>query len=627
MRGAAALGTALADTFVDDMQSAQAAGTGGCTSPALGSQLRTLLQRVPNEVRSLSLSISLRARIADSFKSRLLDKGMERELVDGLTHALLLRLTTLRPELAPHQPPGAPGKEPTDYDAPDALMVRAEKQGARGAYAEAMESYEAVLTVDPRNVVARNNLGVALARLGRCAAASEQYRRAIRLKECFFDAHFNLGNLLGSQGRFADSEQPLRRALKLRPKSPDVQVSLATTLINLGRLNEVRSLLEAALESTPHHAGALQILGDLRAREGQFAEAEALYKSALEVTPHASHAWAGLAALRRMTSADTSWYTGAQRCAGGGLPPLEEAEVRYSIGKYHDDVGEYELAFRSYRRANELVKSLAEAYEKDARQCFVDDLIRTYPRKVLAHRSPEASESAVPVLVVGMPRSGTTLVDQIIASHPAVKSAGELGFWPHAVATDITGLRHEPPNESLRRRLWQKYLRTLTERRAKALRITDKCPFNSDHLGIIHTVFPRARVVYVQRDPIDTCLSCYFQSFPPTLNFTLDLSDLVHYFREHRRLVEHWRTALPQGVMLTVSYEGLIADQEGWTRRIVEFLGLPWDDRCLNYQGNVGTVLTASYWQVRQKLYESSMGRWHHYEKLVEPLLELRDLD
>jgi hypothetical protein len=152
-------------------------------------------------------------------------------------------------------------------------------------------------------------------------------------------------------------------------------------------------------------------------------------------------------------------------------------------------------------------------------------------------------------------------------------------------------------------------------------------PFNSDLLGVVHCVFPQARVIYVRRDPVDTCLSCFFQAFPPALSFTKDLSDLAHFYREHRRLIEHWRGALPPGTLLDVPYEQLIADQEGWSRRILDFIGLPWDERCLNFHVSERHVLTASSWQVRQKLYKSSVGRWRNYEKFLGPLLELRGLD
>jgi hypothetical protein len=327
-----------------------------------------------------------------------------------------------------------------------------------------------------------------------------------------------------------------------------------------------------------------------------------------------------------MTAADGAWLKGAQACADSGLAPLNEASVRNAIGKYYDQIGEFAQAFRCFKRAKELVKTAARDYDRDAQTRLHDSLINAYSRDTLARAQPGSSDSALPILVVGMPRSGSSLVEQIVASHPVVSGAGEVEFWGYTLSRHATSLLHTPPDKPTRRKLAEAYLRVLTENSGSAARVVDKSLFNSEHLGIINSVFPNARVIYLRRDPIDTCLSCYFQDFPPALSFTLDLSDLAHFYREHRRLMDHWRGALPPGTLLDVPYEELIADQEGWTRRILEFLGLPWDDRCLNFHSTERSVLTASYWQVRQRVYKSSVGRWRNYERFIGPLLELRDL-
>jgi hypothetical protein len=157
--------------------------------------------------------------------------------------------------------------------------------------------------------------------------------------------------------------------------------------------------------------------------------------------------------------------------------------------------------------------------------------------------------------------------------------------------------------------------------------VVDKSNFNSDGLGLIHLILPNARIVYVRRDPVDTCLSCYFAQFANTLSFTADLGDLAHYYREHHRLMAHWRAVLPAGTLLDVPYAELVADQETWSRKIIEFLGLPWDPRCLEFHRTERPVVTASNWQVRQRIYSSSVGRWKNYEEFIGPLLELRQLD
>jgi hypothetical protein len=224
-----------------------------------------------------------------------------------------------------------------------------------------------------------------------------------------------------------------------------------------------------------------------------------------------------------------------------------------------------------------------------------------------------------------MPRSGTSLVEQIIASHPSAQGAGELDYWPEAFRKHGATICREPPAEALAKKLAAGYLRTLQQHSPQAQRVVDKTPFNADLMGLIHCVFPRARFIYLRRDPIDSCLSCYFHQLPATLTFCRDLEDLAHYYRQHQRLVAHWRDTLPRGALLDVPYEELTADQELWTRKIVDFLGLEWDPGCLDFHRTNRAVVTASYWQVRQKLYRSSVGRWRNYKKFIGPLLALRD--
>jgi hypothetical protein len=207
------------------------------------------------------------------------------------------------------------------------------------------------------------------------------------------------------------------------------------------------------------------------------------------------------------------------------------------------------------------------------------------------------------------------------------KGAGELEFWGDAAREHDAEIRRGQLSAPQRKSLAEAYLRTLTRDFADAVRVVDKAPTNADRLGLIHSVFPNARIIYMQRDPIDTCLSCYFQQFSTALNFTLDLSDLAHYFREHQRLVAHWRAVLPPGSMLDVPYEELVTDQPTWTRKILQFLDLEWDDRCLDFHKTKRSVVTASSWQVRQKIYAHSVGRWRKYEKFIGPLLQLRELE
>ena len=627
-REAAQVGTALADDFV-----LQTAGGPGARQPEKRTQgqelqrfLQKFLQKVDQETRPLKLNIFRRATLANSFKWRLLEQGVEQNVVEELTRALVLRLTTGRSGAPLTDESVAPSKRRPSRDALQALLAQGDAHVKRGAFDEAVDCYQEALASDLDNFHLRDVLGVVLCRQGRYEEGGEQFRQAIKIKETFPDAHFHLGSLLRAQGSIRESEQPLRRALKLKPTLVEAQVSLGATLHILGGMSEARSLYEKALRLAPRHAEALTGMGQLSALEGRFEEAESWFKRALEVNPKHGLAWVGLAGLGKMESADGTWLKGAQASADSGLQPLNEASVRKAIGKYYDQVGEFAHAFKSFRHANELVKRAAVPYDREAQTLFCDTTIRTHTRDLLATTHPGASDSTLPILVLGMPRSGTSLVEQIVASHPGAGGAGEPAFWPNTLSKHANRLPSGQLDEALRRKLAAAYLRTLTEISGNSARVVDKSLFNVYYLGVVHSIFPKARVIHVQRDPIDTCLSCYFQDFPPNLNFTLDLSDLAHYYRQLHRLTQHWRSALPPGTLLDVPYEELIADQEGWTRRILDFLGLPWDERCLNFHSTERSVRTASYWQVRQKVYTSSIGRWRNYKKFIGPLLDLSNL-
>jgi tetratricopeptide (TPR) repeat protein len=629
-REATEVGTALADDFV--LQTASASSNGhradaGSRAPALQLQnfLGRFLQAVDRKARPLQLNLFKRAKLANSFKWRLLEKGVERAIVEELTRALVLRLST--GQAASPSPVSAPAaRSRTLARNAETLLIKGNDFVTRGAYEDAVSCFRQFLELNPRHAVACNNLGVALIRLGNYEDAEAQFRRAIGIKESYADAQCNLGTLLRSTGRVLEAEMPLRRALKLKPNYLEAQISLGFNLLVLDRLSDARAVLERALKTAPRNVDALTAMGEVVTREGRFAEAEALYRRALEADPKAGGAWVGLAGLRKMTSGDSDWLKGAEGSLVSGLAPVGEAAIRFAIGKYYDDTQQFPRAFRSYERANTLWRVAARPYYREARKQLIDDLIRVYTREALSGAKTGASSSTLPVFVVGMPRAGTSLVEQIIASHPSARGAGELQFWAVAFRKHEAALRQKPPDTALSRRLAEEYLRVLERHRADAIRVVDKSPFNFDYLGLFHCVFPNARMIYVRRDPIDVCLSCYFQPFAPNLNFTMDLSDLAHYYREHVRMMAHWRAVLPSGTLLEIPYEQLVADQEAWTRKILEFLELDWDERCLQFHETVRPVGTASVWQVRQRIYQSSVGRWRNYEKFIGPLLELKNV-
>ena len=606
-------GSALADSF---------------PRQTAGNALREFVHRAGKELRARKLDFYKRVRFANAFKWRLLENGVEPEVAHDITQTLLI--TAFVPSAADHDAEPATSHSPPAAAKPasrkplEVLFRQAEESVARGDYAAAITQYQDSIQLRPRHAEARNKLGVVLLRQGRNADAEEQFRQAIVRQPNHVEAHVNLGVVLSATQRFQEAEDTLRRALKLKPADTAARSQLAQVLFYRGRFDRARIEFEKVLKVAPRDANALFGFGVLARSEGRFDEAEELFRRALAAAPQMAPAWSAIAGLRKMTQADAGWCEAAEQAAATMKAPPDEAGVRFAIGKYLDDVGEYEQAFNSYQRANELLKAVAQPYNNVLHARVVDDMIRVYTPEAIARARTGGSVATKPIFVVGMPRSGTSLTEQILASHPAVAGAGELPFWNDAVRRHEGAARADLLDEPLRKQLAGEYLDTLQRHCPDTGYVVDKMPRNADYLGVIHSVFPHARIIYMRRDPIDTCLSCYFQHFSANLSYTLDLADLAHYYSEHARLMAHWRKVLPPGTILDVPYEELVADQEQWTRKILTFLGLEWDERCLRFNETQRPVITSSYWQVRQRIYGNSVQRWRNYSKFVGPLRKLK---
>jgi tetratricopeptide (TPR) repeat protein len=625
-REAAEAGTALADQFPRPPVPVSVARRGRQESvPRVhGEALRNLLRRAVHEARTLRLNFYKRAWFVNSFKWRLLENGVDAQTANEWTQTLVLEISSNRTLLAPNHESPVTQSNRAGAKARN-LYQLGEDAYARGAYAEAVTHLQDLVVLKPRDAEVLNRLGAALGKLGRYQEAEAHFRKAIRRQPDHREAHGNLAALYFAWGMYSEAENSLRRVLKAKPTDLARRCDLGTTLVHLGRLPDAQAEFEKVLKVAPRHGEALVGMGLVARTAGRFDEAGVLFNRALEANPKSPVAWAALAGMRKMTSSDGAWLERAEEIATGGITPAEEATVRFAIGKYYDDVRDFERAFKNYKCANELWKTLADKYQAEVTTRFVDDTIRVHTRESLATAASGASTSMKPVFVVGMMRSGTSLVEQIVASHPAAAGAGELSFWSDAARKHDALIRRESLGERLRKELAEGYLQTLARHCVDAMRVIDKAPINSNFLGMIHSVFPKARIIYMRRNPIDTCLSCYFQQFPPTLNFKTDLSDLAHYYREHQRLMAHWRAVLPPGTILDVPYAELVADQETWTRKILDFLGLEWDQRCLEFHRTTRPVMTASYWQVRQRIYTDSVQRWRHYRKFIGPLLDLKE--
>ena len=522
---------------------------------------------------------------------------------------------------------------------------------------EACSCYEAALALEPSAVVL-NNLGTALQELGRNEDALVRLRQALALDPGSPDIHYNIGNaelaldrvaaaessylkvlalqprhrrallnlatLLRDAGRNTDAETCLKQALLNAPDDPEVLARMAGFLRDTGRNDESADACRRGLARMPEHPACLVGLARIESDNGHFAAAETAYRRALAARPLMAEALAGLARLQAMTREDAAWLNDARRALAATHDRRSAIELNYAIGKYYDDVGDYDAAFDHYRQANTLQRKLRPSYDRQRWAATVDRLISESPAALLAQPLPETLDDRRPVFVVGLPRTGTSLVEQIIAAHPRAFGAGELTYWPTRLPDPLACLSLD--SRQALATLASDYLRLIDGLAPGAKRIVDKLPGNFVRLAQLRLALPGALFVHLRRHPVDTCLSIYFQNFNASHLYATDLGDLAFHYHHYHRLMEHWCQVIPKQCLLELDYEVLVDDQEGSTRRLLAFLDLPWDDACLDFAGVKRRVGTASNWQVRQPIYRSSRARWRHYEANLGPLTELLSL-
>jgi tetratricopeptide (TPR) repeat protein len=432
-------------------------------------------------------------------------------------------------------------------------------------------------------------------------------------------------------GKLREAEAACRRLLALDDADADAHRVLGTILLAQDRGAEAVASLERAVSLDAANATAFRQLANALGTEGRAAEAIAADRRALELRPRDVWARYHLAQLKTFTTVGDDPDLDALEALAGEPDRLQGPEltaVLFALAKACDDLGDDARSFGYLERANALRRSTLD-YDLAGNLSTFEQIAAVFDDELFARCAGSGSQSDLPVLIVGMPRSGTTLVEQILASHPAVSGGGELRHLQELVTgvTVLAGRGHAFPDGvlELRRedlgRLGHGYVERLRALAPEAARVTDKNPLNFRYLGFARMIVPRAAIVHCTRDPVDTCFSCY-RAFFGAVNFAFDLEELGRYYRAYERLMEHWRAVLPESWILDVSYENLVSDLEGQARRLVAHCGLEWDDACLNFHAAGGNVRTASFAQVRQPIYDSSVARWRRYEQHLGPLLE-----
>jgi tetratricopeptide (TPR) repeat protein len=461
-------------------------------------------------------------------------------------------------------------------------------------YRDAAEHYEKVLALWPHDAEARTGLGDVLYRLDRPDEAIEQYEKVLATEPAFSKALNSLGNALHLLGRSEEGVAYFRRALAIDSSDIRTFKDLGSALIALGRFDEARAFLEKAIALSPHKAGCYE---------------------ALVRCSHINSEDQHFAAMRKLAANPAS------------LSETGQIDLHFALGKAFGDVGEHQQSFDHILAANALKRRKIKFDEEKWLEQY-ERIRNVFTTQLLRAKAGLGDPSDLPVFIFGMPRSGTTLIEQILASHPKVFGGGELREMANHVAR-IRG--PEDPSypdfvptmsaDELRR-LGASYIEAVRGKAAQAARIADKMPSNYRFAGLIHLALPNARLIHARRDLRDVAFSCFSLHFAAGHQYTYDLAELGRHCCAYAQLMEHWRTVLPEAAMLEVQYEDLVADVEHQARRIVTHCGLEWNDACLNFYETERSVRTASAIQVRLPIYQSSIGRWRPYEVRLQPLLK-----
>jgi tetratricopeptide (TPR) repeat protein len=495
---------------------------------------------------------------------------------------------------------------------------------------EAIAQFEKAIALEPDYARAHFALGVALQVLRRHEEAIAHYQRALAIGPDDADAHNNLGLALQALERHREAIAHHEKALAIRPAFAAAHNNLGTALQALNRHDEAIAQYRKAVVGIPRHAARHANLGLALQEIGRLDEACREFEKAIELAPRTGRFYRNLADCKRFVAADPQLAAMVDLARDrDSVPEGDRRQLLFALAKAFADLGQHERSFGYLLEGNAL-KRQQIGYDEATVLGEFARIRAVFDRELMDRGQGAGHPSSVPVFILGMPRSGTTLVEQVLASHPKVFGAGELLDFERAVGR-LNGPDGAPrpfpevvgslSGEQLYQ-LGAIYLEGVTRLAPTAERITDKMPLNFLFIGLIHLALPNARIIHTSRDPVDTCLSCFATLFTGEHRVAYELAELGRYYRAYEELMEHWRRVLPTGVMLEVRYEDLVADFAAQARRIVAHCGLEWDDSCLRFYDTRRPVRTASAAQVRQPIYASSVGRWRAYGDLLAPLVQ-----
>lgn len=490
----------------------------------------------------------------------------------------------------------------------------------------AIAAYEAATRIGPETASVHHNRGISLRALERLDQAAAAYRRAVELDPEHKKAYNNLGNCLRRLKKHGEAEQALRCAIELDPEWFSPYFILGRVLSERNRHGEALVALRKAARLKPDHLGIQLRLGIVLQEIGQLAAARTTYRRALELSPGSAPALALLAQIDEEPLGRDELDRAEQRLAAGMYSPSDRQSLHFGLAHRYDQIQEYGLAFDHLVAGNRLKRNTMR-YDVDVQVEEFRRLAEVFDRDFFVRHGAPGDPSRLPIFVVGMPRSGTTLIEQILASHSRVHGAGEISALPDAGSEILKAVTSGEAGRAASallpenlRRAGQAYVK-LVQGLPHGGRIVDKALTNFTYIGLIRLMLPNARVIHVRRHPLDTCVSIFRKLFSSGLEFSYDLAELGRYYAAYARLMRHWHAVLP-GYVLDVQYEGLIEDQRAVTERMLAHCGLEWEESCMRFHETQRLVRTASVAQVRQPLYRSAAGVWKRYGERLRPLVD-----
>ena len=490
-----------------------------------------------------------------------------------------------------------------------------------GRFADASAVLLHALALRPDSAAAWRDIATSYDRQNMHEPAIEAYRRTLELAPQSGDVLVRLAQIYTAYSRMDEASDCFERAADIKPDTTQARLYRSDARLLSGDVPGAEQWAREAVSFAPESGAAQGTLAGLLYAQGRFDDAAVSFEESLRLNPGEGRCWIGLTDCRKYSAADNSIVDRLRAMLlRDDLNDFNRMAMHFALGKIYDDRGDYADAMEQFDAAN-LLRARDLKFDRAQFETMIDHTIHQYTREFITSAAASATSDSRPLFIVGMYRSGTTLVEQILSSHPDIAAGGEVTAWmPADIEVDARTGEFDPERS---RSAVARYLSVLQKKGPIAARITDKLPLNCLRLGAIHALMPNAKIIHCRRDPVDTCLSIYTNLLKSRVTFAASKGDLTFCYQQYLRVMDNWRNVLPPDVFTEVEYERLIVGREAETRRLVAFTGLDWNDNCLRPDENWRAIDTASAWQARQPVYATSVQRWRHYEPWLGDLRQL----